>query len=399
MRVLTTKLFFALCLSAALVASWVLPAAAGVLPSLHTAFNKSKSPELVKVIPITRHRGGASRVAVSLGPAQVGTLDNGELVRGFGELQVSVTCTEQMPQCIGQLYRFSPHVSARLYLAKQRNSKSGFPIGKAKRLTCAQDLPNRNHHCVLALNDKRAVVSDTAKLPCDPRHCHLNLVVSAYHSGARSGNVLAIGTDENKGISQGKASLSVAIHRPPRLSAFTAEKTRRSKHPRVRHIPLGKHADARDERVIYSVRLADLRAGEQLIATARAHIGIASLPYNTLVQTRLILAESPSAIKSSGVPFGATSGHASFDAANGFNCTQGKSAFSDPCPVQKAGVVRMVYDSVTQPNRGRGARVPLYVNLVAGMSQEFGGHWHHGDRARVLRGSLRVERYPAVYKR
>ncbi len=399
MRVLTTKLFLGLCLCAAVVAGWVLPAAAGIFPTLHTGFNRSKSPELTKVLPISRHRGGASRAVVSLGPGQVGKLENGDLVRGFGEVEVSVTCTEQRSKCVGRLYRFSPHVSARLYLAKSRNSRSGFPLGKAKRLTCAQDLPNRNHHCVLVLNDKRAVVNDTAKLPCEPGHCHLNLVASAYHSGARKGNVMVVGTDENNGISQGKASLSVAVHRPGRLSAFTNETTRRRGSPRVRHIPVGKHAGVRDQRVIYSVRLAGLKAGEQLIAEGHAHIGISSLPYNTLVQTRLILAQSPSATRSFGVPFGATKGHASFDAANGFNCTQGHSAFSTPCPVEKAGIVRMAYDSITQPRRGRGAQVPLYVNLVAGMSQEFGGHWHPNDRAKVGHGFVRVERYPPEYKR
>ncbi len=400
MRIHVTKSLRGLCLAAVLVAGGALPAMAGVQPTLHTGASKKKTAELVKTIPITRPAGAAPRVVVSLGPSQVGKLADGDLVRGFGEVEVSVTCTEAGPQCVGRLYRFSPKVTARLYLAKKQRSKGGFPIGKPKRLTCSQDLPNRNHHCVLILTDRRRVVSDASKLPCQPRHCHLNFVVSAQHSGARKGNVLVVGGDENSGISQGKASMGVAVHRPRKLSAFTAERTRRTSSPQVGHIPIAHHGGSRDERVIYSLRLAGLKAGEQLIAEAHAHVGISSLPYNTLTQSRLILAESPSATKSSGVPFGATGRHPYFDATNGFNCTQGQSAFPDPCPIEKSGVIRMVYAAVTQPQRGRGAMVPLYVNLVVGMGQEFGGNWHHGDQARVLHhGSLRVERYPAEYRR
>ena len=92
--------------------------------------------------------------------------------------------------------------------------------------------------------------------------------------------------------------MGVAVHRPGKLSAFTAENTRRTSSPQVGHIPIAHHGGSRDERVIYSVRLAGLKAGEQLIAEAHAHVGISSLPYNTLTQSRLILAESPSATKS-----------------------------------------------------------------------------------------------------
>jgi hypothetical protein len=399
MRVSRTKLVPGICIAAVLVAGGLLPAAATILPAVHTAGGKSKRPELVKTIPITRHPGSKPRVVVSLPPVQVARLADGDLVRGFGEAEVSVTCTEQMPQCVGRVYHFSPHVAARLYLASKPSSQGGFPIGQPKRLTCSQNYPNRNHHCVLVLDDERRVVSNASSLPCAPARCHLNLVISAYHSGARDGDVVVVGTDQSHGISQGKASVSVAVHRPQQLAAFADQTTRRSSKPEVHSVPVGRHAESRRERVIYSVRLADLSADEQLIAHGDAKLRIASLPYNTLMRSRLILAEHPSSTRSAGIPFGATSGHASFDAANGFNCTQGRSAFSDPCPVRKAGTIRMRYDAVTHPHRGRGSRQPLYVNLVVGMSQEFGGQWHPNDRARVAGGALRVERYPAKYRR
>ena len=49
---------------------------------------KGKSPEMAKTIPITQRKGASPRVVLSLGPGQVGTLSDDNLVRGFGEVEI-----------------------------------------------------------------------------------------------------------------------------------------------------------------------------------------------------------------------------------------------------------------------------------------------------------------------
>ena len=55
-------------------------------------------------------------------------------------------------------------------------------------------------------------------------------------------------------------------------------------------------------RVLYSVRLNRLKAGEQLVVDARAHVGIGNLPYNTLIRSQLLLTEGPGAVDHKGLP-------------------------------------------------------------------------------------------------
>ena len=75
--------------------------------------------ERVKTVPIAKNSGGKTRVAMSLGPAKVGQVGQNDSVWAGAEVEVSITCLEPMPKCVGKIYHYSPYVKARLVLARR----------------------------------------------------------------------------------------------------------------------------------------------------------------------------------------------------------------------------------------------------------------------------------------
>jgi hypothetical protein len=378
-----------------------LPSAADTPTTLQVATGDGNPPELVKTVPISRQPGGKKRVVLSVDPPELGTIQPGDRVSATGELEVSVTCTEPSPQCVGKLYDFSPHVRGRVYLGHGQHSTGGLPIGGWKKITCSQQLPNRNHHCVLVIDGPSRRIDSLSETPCEPGRCHLNLVLSAYHDNARVGDLLVIGGDQDSGIEQDKGRLNAAVYRPGDMSAFPAARNPIvSKMRRSAHVPVAGHDGAMSPRVLYSVRLNHLQAGEQLVVDARAHVGIGNLPYNTLIRSQLLLTEGPGAVDHKGLPGLVERNNGEADESNGFNCTRGASDFRTPCLIHKVGIVKMVHDARTHPFQDKGRAVPLYLNLVTSAAQEYGGTHHLGDQANVTRaGFIRVYRYSRDYRR
>ena len=107
-----------------------LPSAADTPTTLEVSTSNGSPPELVKTIPLSRHPGAKKRVVLSVDPPDLGTVQPGDKIEATGELEVSVTCLEPSPQCVGKLYNFSPHVEGRVYLAHGTHSKGGVPIGR-----------------------------------------------------------------------------------------------------------------------------------------------------------------------------------------------------------------------------------------------------------------------------
>jgi hypothetical protein len=360
---------------------------------VHVGVNASGRVEAAKTIPISGHAWRKPRVVASLSPSQLGAVHDGDTVSGFAEAELSVTCLERSPQCVGSIYHYSPHVKARLVLGETPHSTGGTEIGRTARYQCSQDLPNRNHHCVVA-------VTRTAHVDGDPgcQGCHLNLVVSAYHSSAGGGDRVVVGTDGDGGINQGKASISGAVFGSSPAS-FSDRKVM-SSHGVVDHrIPVAAHNASHSRRVLLSVRLDNLRAGESLMVDAKAHVGISRLGYSTLMQSQLILSRKRGSTSRSGAPIAVASWDGKGDAQNGFNCTQGHSGYPNPCPIHKVGAIRIQKDATTHPSRGTGPHIPLYLNLVTGAQAEYQRqrHWHPGDFAVTQGGKMRVWRYPAAY--
>lgn len=357
--------------------------------------------ERVKTIPIAKTSGRKPRVAMSLPPTKVGPIRRDSGVWAGAEIEVSVTCLEPMPQCVGRIYHYSPRIRAQLVLAggpRAAGANNTTPISKPRVLQCSQDLPNRNHHCVLTVEGFRLLERE-GEAGC--ARCHVNLVLSAFHPQAKNGQVVVVGADAEREIAQNKGMLNAAVFDPgPKPAANRA----RSRRPSRRKVGVGGQGGQGPKQVIYSRRLGELRAGEQLVVRAKAVQKIKHLDYNVLMQSQLVLSEKPGSVSRRGNPGKIASLDGVIAAQNGFNCTQGASGHSDPCVIRKLGVVRIFKDSRTRPEQGEGAFVPLYVNLVVQnreISAGRGSRHRPGDAAKIARkaGFLEIERYGPEFRR
>lgn len=367
--------------------------------SVHVGSTPVKA-EIGKTVPITRKAGQAKRVVMSLKPSDVGTLRSGDRIESSAELEVSVTCLEPLRQCQGSIYKYSPTIQSRLILSRDRKSAGGAkttPISNWKDSVCSQDLPNRNHHCVLVIPAASRVIEDVTRLPCQPSSCRVNMVISAFNRRAKAGNKLVIGADEDNGsISQEKSVLNVAVYHPDKPQAQLHSSNR----PSNRSLPV--RGSTGDKRVIYSVRLPELRAKEQLVVDAKMVARITHLDYNVLLQSQLVLSERPGSIRRNGVPAKITDRDARVSPINGFNCTQGGSGHRSPCTIRKVAVIRIQRDARVHPELERGPRVPLYMNLVTAARGVYNSHrMRAGDRVKVSprAGYMHVHRYGPQYHR
>jgi hypothetical protein len=371
--------------AAGLVAVGSAPALAQATPAVE-ATTTTGAAERVDTIPIARHVGAKPRVAISLGLRRMSPLREGDGLRALGEVQVTNTCVTPEPRCIGRRYSFAPRVRAWLVIGRSARAirrRSARRISEREFVECGQRRPNRNHHCVLAMSRSKLTVRSPRRLPCRPSRCHLNLVVSAHHPDARHGNRLVIGADTPNGaVRQSKGRVSALL-----IPAGSDPRTRtEASRRRVnRTIPMDR--SGRGWTSVYSVKLRNLRAGEVITARARQildidHLGNAVFDSSQIVLTQGRRKVSPGRIaRRSGAP-------SAFTEANGFNCTQGPSAYRTPCVSRKVGQIRIVRDPVDR----RGRSIPLYVNLISrGFLKT--AQPKRPSFARVLRGgSLRVNR-------
>ncbi len=348
-----------------------------------TGINQNKTPELEKTIPITKK--GAPRTIVQVQSDDLGPVQEGDTLEAFSEVEVSVTCLEPIPKCVGKIYRYSPKVDAKLVLADGK-SRKGTPVGNPDRITCSQDLPNRNHHCVLTLHR-----SETLKRtpPCAPS-CSLNLVLEASHKNAVSGNKLVIGADQDQGIAQRRATLSVGVFSPGETYEHEESKSTR---PIVKKVDINPN-DTR-EVTVASIRLDRLTQGEVLAVEGRVTSSIGHLPYNVLTQGQVVLSETRGSSNNHGIPLSVATRNGLVTAKNGFNCTQGRSGFKSPCAIEKGAFVRILANSKRHPNQDEGPWVPLYMNFFVGFQEEYttGRTWRPGDVAKIRSARLEIRRY------
>jgi hypothetical protein len=210
------------------------------------------------------------------------------------------------------------------------------------------------------------------------------MVLSAYHGSAHSSDRLVVGSDSSDGtIHQDRGRVNAVRYRPGTMERGTPEVI---KARRVNRIPIAGEGENVDSRVIYSAKISNLRAGDQLVVDGRIMAGIGDLGYNAFTTSQIILADHSSAI--SRILRRVTGALNQVSEENGFNCTQGSSAFQTPCTIRKVGVVTI----------GKNINHPIYVNMTAGMAAQLlvGQHRKSGDSAKVLRrGFLKITRYPA----
>jgi hypothetical protein len=337
--------------------------------------------ELLETIPI-RHRPGAGAVVMSL---PTGSLEGVERLSVSAELEVSVSCRSRGSGCIGRPYAYNPAVTAQLVLGSQPRATraSGTPLGAPKTLHCSQRLPNRNHHCVIVIPGVEAQLDELGKLPCDPPECFVNLAVSAANRLASAKQVLIIGSDNDSGAingDKGRINLTrLTADGPATATTSIATEPSRS---RLAVVDRGRQPN---DQVVFSVKLPDLEAGEHLEVDGAYVARIRRLPYNVFIGSELVLSERPRGVTRIGLPLRAAELRGQVAEGNGSNCTQGPSAFSNPCRVRKVGVLTIT----------KNLQQPLYLNLVTGLAAQSGGDHHVDDAARLVGGFLRVTRYAA----
>jgi hypothetical protein len=355
-------------------------------PSAVRAVTTGNRSELVKTIPITRHRRAKPKVAMSLKPRVLGPLERGEQLRLNGEVQVTLTCYRaDLSRCIGHSYSYSPKVEARLVVGSSRRATSGPDAARLSTwggLTCSALRPNRNHHCVLVFPRITANIGPAGTLPCPPDRCHVNMVVAAHDHHAGPNDRLIIGTDRPNGsVAQDKGRLN-AIEIAP--GAHPSVKRLRSTRRRSRALPVKEDGG---RRVVYSVRVPGLRRGDALAVKARQITDISGLPYVAYVSDEIVLARTPHSADPARPSVAGENGY--ITEANGFNCTQGPSQFRTPCTSLKAGAIAIRRDAASRHGHPR----PLYVNVVSRSKPKHVGSLP-GDVAKINRGGfLSVVRY------
>ena len=325
------------------------------VPRLATTGHDS---EIVKAIPIANQPHVNERVAMSVGPDQLGQIGSGDRLWASGEVQVSTTCVARGPRCIGRRYDFNPWITARLVLASEP-SPTAPAIALSPEVTahCKQRRPNRNHHCTLALPNLETAIVDTVSLPCPANACYANLVVGAWAKKAERGNRVVVGGDlPDGGVIQDKGRLNVVVD-PSGASPPTGLTSTGLVNGSVPVTDTQKET----RRVIHSVEIPAAQEGDVLAFETSFLASIEHLAFNTFIGTRVIVATSPTATRSSGVAKEVALLGGEATEGNGFNCTQGSSGYRSPCTVVKAGATEIVRDAVDS----RGRPVPLYVNVVS----------------------------------
>lgn len=340
--------------------------------------------ELVQTLVITATPGASPQVVMSLPPNRLRKLQDADRLNASSELEVTTDCLNQSPRCVGSPYDYDPILDTQLVLASDPSATSGTPVTGVNELTCRQSLPNRQHHCVAVFPGTAFDVSAGA-LACPPTACYLNLVASAHNPEALPGDELIVGEDEPDGtIVQDKGRVNAVRLRPivPGPEPHGKVKTYRTSDPEVSKPGIG-DSSGLNKTVVFSQRLKNLRRGAQLAVNGRMRTDISELPYNVLVQSKLILATARRSTDSSALVKQVAALDGELAEGNGTNCTKADT----PCLTRKVGVGRLVADSPRA----------LYVNLVVG-TKALRHTPDPGDTVKVTSGSLTVVRYPASRK-
>jgi hypothetical protein len=337
--------------------------------------------EARKTVPITRRARARKRVVMSMGPHELPGLKMGDRLELTAELQVTDDCRHPAPRCAGRPYRFSPRIGSRLVLASSRGTTGGrhaLALSARKRIRCRQNVPNRQHHCVLVFTGASIRARNPDALPCGPTTCHVNFVVDAHNRRARHGDKLIIGANKPNGfILQDKGRINAIRLRPGSQRRARKLETTERRHTRI---PLDQTPT-----VVLSRRLNGLKRDTQLAVLARMRTDVSKLPYSARVTTHLILGRTRHSTETSRWVAHLASPHGEIAEANGSNCTRAQTS----CPYTKVGVLRMLRDA-----RNRAGRpIPLFVNLYV-VSNPKRVTRRPGDRLKVLpHARMKVARY------
>ncbi len=336
--------------------------------------------ELVKKLPIARSQDSATRrVVMRLRPDDIPDLAPGDRLSAPAEVQVTTRCDvgQTAPGC-----DYNPKVAAQLILAgdpddTHADGPGSVSLSPRAELSCTK----AEHHCkfIFPVSAATRRLVDGADIPCVAEDsCTINLVMWAWDSHARAGQVDDVLVGENEGnyldngVVKGDKGRLMVVRERGIGDADRGE--RETSGSGTITIPTTIHPV-----VVYSHPLkadgAGLTRGEQFVVEGKVVTAVSS---RARVSTQLIVSKSPS-------DTGGGIDHInprSISEGNGINCTPGTS----PCTSRKVSVFRVEADIAG----------PVYVNLVAVSAVPGGGSAnvtvHRSD------GYLRSTRYPAWLK-
>jgi hypothetical protein len=330
----------------------------------------------------------------------VPNLQAGDELKVSSELEVTTDCSDPTSShCIGTAYDYNPVVDTQLFYVSPTGST---PISGVMDQRCRQQTPDRNHHCVPVFPQA------TYEVPAACSNCHVDLVAAAYNThtdpvtgvpDVKDTDVMIVGEDEpdhttvqDKGRINAERLRNASVTGSPQTYTGTQQ---------TNSLLVGDDTTY-NHTVVFSQQLNNLKKGEQLAVSADMLSNLdccatgEPLPYNSLVQSRLILASGPTKTTVSSLAKDVTSLDGQITETNGFNCTHLEHSSSttglpwdNPCLTQKVGVITMT-----------GNASKLYVNLVVGTKANRSAP-NPGDRVNVAAGpagGLHVVRYPASMK-
>lgn len=336
--------------------------------------------ELVKKLPIARSQDHADRrVVMRLRPDDIPDLAPGDRLSAPSEVQVTTRCDigQVAPGC-----GYSPKVAAAIILTGDPgDTRAEGPESVSLAPPVQQSCTSAEHHCRFTFPVHAATrrLVDGANLPCVAQDsCTINLVMWAWHSQARAGQVDDVLVGENEGnylangvVKGDKGRLMVVRER----NIGDADRGQReTSGSGSLSIPT-----TATPVVIYSHPLEaggeGLKKDAQYVVEAKVVTAVSS---RARFSTRMFLTHDPSARdgKLEKVAPDSIGEH------NGINCTDGTS----PCTTRKVSVFRVEED----------IGGPVYVNIV-GVSAVPGG-----GSAKVTvkkaEGFLRSTRYAPALK-
>jgi hypothetical protein len=353
-----------------------MPPVAAARPKVSVA-STGPAPELVETLPIAA--ASAPRVVMSMGQggaahASLPDLRPGDRLLVSAELEVTTDCHRQQTDCVGKPYVYAPTVETTLLLASsagQATQEAGrsLVVGQPQR----RAVPHARHHDVLVFDNAEFVVPRSLGWSGPT---FLNLAASALHPKATRGHVLIVGQHEPGGTVKGDMSgLSVVRLRPGTQPLPKALRTTTRSSTTV-PVVTGQRA------VAYSLRLDQLRKGEQLRVRARVKPSSAHLTYPVRVTTELLLTDSPTSTEPGREARRTTPESPQICRGNGFNCLKSES----PATSTKAGAMQIAAD----------AQVPLYVNAVVIVGDPL-DKAAPGDTLSIIDGGMiEVVRFPAA---
>jgi hypothetical protein len=315
--------------------------------------------ELLSKVPISKQAGTRARVAMRLGPDQLKPIQVGDRLRASAEVQVSTTCVEDGPRCIGRSYEANPTISAQIVLSATPDAAAtSLPLSESRGVLCKQRRPNRNHHCTIAIPNTETTITDLAALPCPPDACYVSLIVGASSKKSKKGDVVVLGADRpDRTVQKDKGRLNVVQSRAkvPAPTVTSSEALVNTQLP----LTEGKKEK---RRVVYSVPIPAPLKGEILAFDASFGSDISGLRFNTFVGSRVLMGTDPTATTSEGIAKSSIPLRGQATESNGFNCTLGPSGFANACTTVKAGATRISRDVIDETT---GLPATLYLNVVA----------------------------------